>query len=261
MKRRYTGERMDNDKHSTNFIVSLNRYKFARRLIKSTDVVLDISCGTGYGSNYLSKYSKEVVGLDVDNSTLEQARKSYSNKNLKFELIDANGVIPTKYHGKFDLVVSFETIEHSTNTAGFLKNLSRCVKDGGTIIISTPNNYEKIHPPKNRFHIYEFELTEFEELLRRSFPLSVVQTYGQIPTNNKKYKINRHKFKKTVFNIINFVWMLDYKTLQLFQRIEGMGFYKKLGSFQRDRGDDFSIYKIKTNTNFTHPVTGIFIVR
>ncbi len=46
------------------FFILLARYKFAAKLLKKTDTVADIGCGHGLGSIFLSKFAKQVTGVN-----------------------------------------------------------------------------------------------------------------------------------------------------------------------------------------------------
>ena len=80
---------------------------------------------------------------------------------------------------EFDVIVSFEVIEHIADHSQYLKEIRRVLKDDGILIISTPNkrchspNSEK---PTNPFHVIEFELDDFENLLKKHF--GNVKLYG-----------------------------------------------------------------------------------
>jgi len=83
------------------------RYAFAQNHISKDDSVLDIACGTGYGTYELSKRCKEIVGIDISDDAINYAKKHYKSKNITFIVSDLmkNDIIK-------DIVVSFETIEH-----------------------------------------------------------------------------------------------------------------------------------------------------
>ena len=87
-----------------------HRYMFASYFTKNCNV-LDIACGEGYGSAYLSKNAKEVIGVDISPETVEWAKKTYINHNLKF-ITGSCEMIPVDGKNIFDVIVSFETIEH-----------------------------------------------------------------------------------------------------------------------------------------------------
>lgn len=147
----------------------INRYVFASSFIKDK-VVLDVACGTGYGSSYLiRKGAKMVIGGDLSEDCLEYAKRHYIKKGLIFLKLDAIELpFPRKY---FDVVVSFETIEHLTNYKKFLSECKRVLKKGGLFICSTPN--KQIFSPHSNVsipvHTHEFYISEFYNLVKEYF--------------------------------------------------------------------------------------------
>lgn len=74
---KFTGERVLPYPSSDLCETSLARYKFASRFINKEDQVLDIACGSGYGSEYLSNGAKSVCGTDIDAGTIDYCRTRY----------------------------------------------------------------------------------------------------------------------------------------------------------------------------------------
>lgn len=121
------------------------RYEFAKNFIKENikdGKIADISCATGYGTELLASVCNHIDGYDMRNEYLEKAKKR-KIKNATFYEIDFNkeALKPNDY----DVVVSFETIEHIENTDNFLKSLKNIVKKNGYLILSVPNpKYEQL---------------------------------------------------------------------------------------------------------------------
>lgn len=141
----------------------LIRYELAKGFVHGK-TVLDIACGSGYGSNILARAGAEkVTGMDVDEEALSNAGKKFVLDNLEFK--KGNGLDLGVYG--FDVVVSFETIEHLQDGEKFLSELAKAVKDDGVVIISTPN--KEVFLEKNPYHLKEYTKKEFEDLLKRYF--------------------------------------------------------------------------------------------
>ena len=156
----------------------INRYAFVLSYV-SSKVVLDVACGTGYGTELISKTADLVVGVDVSRDALTYAMNHYGKtRNTGFVLADAR-YLP--FQGSaFDTVVSFETIEHLIHPEVFLQEIHSILKLGGKLIVSTPNRKITISikgKPANPFHLNEFYADEFSLLLGIFSPK--IQFYGQ----------------------------------------------------------------------------------
>jgi SAM-dependent methyltransferase len=156
------------------FLQHMGRYLFAKSFV-SGRVVLDAACGSGYGSKILSENAKKVIGIDTCNETIRYCYSRYQDKNLSFCQMDCKYLaFPSSC---FDIVISFETLEHLKDPYIFSQELKRVLKDNGILIISTPNKenfsiYTKGR--KNPYHFKEFTESEFVEIINNDFQLESV---------------------------------------------------------------------------------------
>lgn len=154
-----------------------HRYLSVSELCKNK-VVLDVACGEGYGTYYLSQFAAKIVGVDIDSDVIRNAKKKYERDNLTYvEGLAENLDFPTGY---FDVVVSFETIEHlrKENQERFLSEVKRVLKPNGVFIVSTPDKARTdLFLAKNPFHLNELSCGEFIKLLKVYF--SRVDVYLQ----------------------------------------------------------------------------------
>jgi SAM-dependent methyltransferase len=139
--------------------------------------VLDLGCGEGYGADLLASRAREVVGVDLAPEAVYHARKTYRRPNLRFRYMDIYRL--ELGEESFDVVCSLQVIEHLHEPERFMEEARRVLKPGGICVITTPNRLI-ISPgretPVNPFHIFEFDLGQFEEFMRRYFP--EVETEG-----------------------------------------------------------------------------------
>lgn len=166
-KLEFTGERVipEVNKNDLVFAEHMCRYLFAGQFAKGM-TVLDVACGSGYGSSYLvERGAKKVVGLDNSPEAIEYAKGTYGKTGVEFLIADAEN-LPFD-SGTFDVVVSFETIEHLKNQEKCLQEIKRVLKEDGLAIISTPNIL--VFPKGNIFHTKELSPEEFQELLSGYF--------------------------------------------------------------------------------------------
>lgn len=118
--------------------------------------ILDIACGTGYGISIMSGSADFVVGIDID---IEAVRTAAAETGENSAVMIANGLGLPFADGTFDVITSFETLEHLHRRRDFLRELGRVVRPGGRLLLSTPNaNYSQPvnGVPKNPFHVHEY---------------------------------------------------------------------------------------------------------
>jgi SAM-dependent methyltransferase len=109
--------------------------------------------------------ASEAIGVDVDESTVAHATQRYPDAT--FRVADVTN-LPFE-DGRFELVASFETIEHVKQPERALDELRRVLSDDGLLVISTPNKHRYL--VENRFHEREFAHEEFLALLSARFPV------------------------------------------------------------------------------------------
>jgi SAM-dependent methyltransferase len=149
-----------------------HRYLLASSFVKDR-TVLDVASGEGYGSNLLASYATSVVGVDIEPDAIRHAAATYPRPNLRF-LCGPAEEIPIAGLHLFDMVVSFETLEHLCPEAQrhFLKEIKRLLRPGGLLMISTPNRliYSEQNGHQNPYHQHEFNRGEFVSFLGEFFP-------------------------------------------------------------------------------------------
>jgi len=131
----------------------LARYNFA--LIHARNKkVLDASCGCGFGTDILYDICKDILGVDISEEAIEYARKRYRGR---FEVIDLDRDFPGE---DFDIVVSFETMEHLDNPDFFIENVKKHSKE---FLFSIPIG------GVNRFHKKLYSREDIKNLAEKHF--------------------------------------------------------------------------------------------
>jgi 2-polyprenyl-3-methyl-5-hydroxy-6-metoxy-1,4-benzoquinol methylase len=157
----------------------LQRYKYFASFYKDK-IVLDAACGSGFGCEIILKHSaKKVIGIDINEQIIDNNIKKYNNPNLSFKKLNCQNL--SQLNETFDLVVSFETIEHLESPDIFVKEVYNILNKNGIFICSTPNllrfkgsNLSKLN---NEYHLHEFTFEELHYLLSKYF--KIIDTYAQ----------------------------------------------------------------------------------
>lgn len=182
-----------------------NKTQLISQSIKESDVVLDIGFwGQGVSvddpnwvHNLLKSKSSEVYGLDLgfDESRLdnkEHYRKA-SAENFDFSV-------------KFDVIFAGDLIEHLSNPGLFLDSCARNLKEGGRLILTTPNCFNlfnmteklsKSEPTVNKDHTCYFNIKTLRQLL--------IKNGWVIAEDSFLYSLEvryRQSWKKMILNII-----------------------------------------------------------
>lgn len=215
------------------------RYKFAAKLVRGARV-LDVACGSGYGAEILLKKggAKSVVGVDIDHQAVKFSNNTYRQRGLSFIVGSAEKL--NFDDNSFDVVVSFETIEHLSDHHSYLKEVKRVLVDNGMYIMSTPDksNY-KIYNlgAKNKFHISELSRVEITKLFNNGF--DSVKFYGQVPFDRRLWRLLA-KFKPLTL-IVN--WLGISTLYYIYQKLI---FLPGLSSFYNRVSTEFNapIYQL-----------------
>lgn len=143
----------------------LSRYRFAAGYVAGKEVV-DIACGTGYGSRLLAESgpAARVTGIDICPEAIAYARSRHSLANTDY-LTGSVISIPLP-DCSVDVVVSFETIEHVDEDVEAISEYARILRPGGWLICSTPNGWPLEIAPH---HKKVFDRESFRQLLEREF--------------------------------------------------------------------------------------------
>lgn len=113
-----------------------NKLRVVKTLLRGMNFnnCLDLGCASGYMLSEVAKeyQSKEFVGVDVYDRAIDFAKKNYPGvKFIRADVLD----LPLKSKS-FDLIISYETVEHVEEPERFLKEARRVLKDKGTFILA-----------------------------------------------------------------------------------------------------------------------------
>jgi len=110
-------------------------YEAISQINNNSSKVLEIGCGKGAFLKLLNKNSIENIGLELNE---ESVRKLVADgiKVLNQSIQD----YARENEGSFDVVVSFQVLEHIYEVNSFLEAAIKTLKKGGKLILSVPNN-------------------------------------------------------------------------------------------------------------------------
>lgn len=145
------------------------------KFISRSDSILEIGCGEGgYIKNLKQRFpEKKLTGLEI---TMTTAHENYIlNKTIQEHVIDCNK--------QYDMVCSYQVMEHVSDVHSFLQSSVDALKSGGYLIISVPNNdglllrkkgTSLLNLPPHHMGLWNKRSLKF---LTKIFPLHLIEAY------------------------------------------------------------------------------------
>lgn len=191
------------------------RYIFARKYCDN-NIVLNVASGCGYGSEVLIGNRNEVYNVDISENLTAYGNKRYGSYKNHFLCMDAQNLrFPDAF---FDVVVSFETIEHLPHPKKFIKECHRVLKNNGILILSTPNKIITSPfstKPYNQFHYKEWDFTGLRNLFRKYFMVDGLfgQNFRQQQKASYLWRFNIKLLRILIDNTPGFIFKIIKKRI------------------------------------------------
>jgi SAM-dependent methyltransferase len=134
----------------------VDRWLWLRRRLPVTrngERLLEVGCGSGAFTIGAARRGYRAVGLSWDEANqavaLERA-KLCGVDDIAFPIQDARQLDQqAAFAGQFDVVLCFETIEHILDDRKLMRDMARCLKPGGRLLLTTPNYYYRAISPED----------------------------------------------------------------------------------------------------------------
>jgi 2-polyprenyl-3-methyl-5-hydroxy-6-metoxy-1,4-benzoquinol methylase len=250
-ERHFIEEKFKNEAAYYGHLTHIISYKFALDFAKNKNV-LDFGCGTGYGSKILSEKALSVTGTDISNETINYAKKKYKSENLNF--INIEELNKKKYHQKFDLITSFQVIEHVENEFKYIEKILQLLEPTGYFILTTPNKtnrlYQYIQQPWNKFHLKEYNESELANLLKKYFEdINMLKISGK--QEFVKHELSRLNIQKKISLPFTFSFLPKSLSIKLLEFQKSIFIFLKLikNLFAKAKTSRMKIAEF--NSNFT----------
>ena len=120
----------------------------------------------------ISEQCDHITGIDVSPKAIEYAKEVHAAPNAEYLLVEG-GNLPFK-DNEFDLVTSFQVIEHVDGVMPYLREIRRVLRPSGSALFTTPNRCIRLEvgqKPWNPFHVREYEATELKSVLAGVFQM------------------------------------------------------------------------------------------
>jgi len=181
-----------------------------KNVISKTDKLLEVGCGHASFLIQLAKEGFDVTGLELNPDSVAVAAKGGVTVHLK-AVQDFAEESPVQY----DVVCSFQVLEHIQDVKSFIAASLKLLKPGGTFIISVPNNesfikhhtFDIMNMPPHHMGLWDqnslTSLTEIFPIKLSSIAFEPLQDhhfkyYNQIMVTSGEYS----KFNKVLSSVL-----------------------------------------------------------
>jgi ubiquinone/menaquinone biosynthesis C-methylase UbiE len=144
-----------------NWLRYLKQVELLEKIIPPRSKVLDIGCGLGQTTALLASSCEDIsiIGADIQKHHSWGELKEFG---CEFCLCDASSL--PFISRSFDVIVSFGVMEHTNSDTRFLKEINRCLQNGGkNILFQLPNKYSLSEYFGRAFGLWHHEKTYTEK--------------------------------------------------------------------------------------------------
>lgn len=173
--------------------------------------LLEVGCGEGRGIDLLKERVKSFTALDKIQGVIDDLQERYP----EFKFMQDN-IPPFSKLGDnaYDVVISFQVIEHIKADRKYLEEIKRVLKPGGIALITTPNI--KLTLTRNPWHIREYTAEQLTSLASSVFDTVVMKGITGNDKVMQYYEMNKKSVRKiTRFDILNLQYRLPAPILRI----------------------------------------------
>jgi SAM-dependent methyltransferase len=189
-----------------------HEHEAAKEFIKPGDKVLEVGCGNGFFLKELNQRGASSQGLEFNDAAINTCHES----KLTVLKEDINS-FSKKHLEEYDVVCSFQVLEHISDVHSFIHSSLQALKSEGRLIIGVPNNnpflykndkYHALNLPPHHLGLWnrasltnleKFFPMKVESMLVEPLHESEYEHYFNLSTQFDSKKLD---FQKKIFEIL-----------------------------------------------------------
>lgn len=136
--------------------------------------LLELGCGTGKNTAFLTRVGREILALDFSSGMLRQAKSKIRSEHVFFAVADLTKPWPCR-ETSFELIVCNLVLEHVEDLDAVFGEVSHSLKPGGRFFLNELHPFRQYQGTKANFrtdqeaieiHAFTHHLSDFTEAAR-----------------------------------------------------------------------------------------------
>lgn len=154
------------------------RLRYALPYVRMHYNVLDLGCGTGWNTKYVSLYCEHIWGIDISDEAIRYAKKHNDAKNITWQKSAMHSLENFETASK-DLVITIAAIEHcdKEEMAKVFIEAHRILKPNSYLVGTTTKFHEKSKVNATPWHKYEPGFKEFKAMASSYFEVHTLENF------------------------------------------------------------------------------------
>ena len=188
----------------------IDRYVLASHWTKGKSV-LDAATGYGYGAGIVQSLGANgIVGIDIDDDAIDDANKRFESNKCSFKKCDIFNLKDSFEENSFEVCLSIETFEHlpPERIDEYLQSIKPMASE--TVVITTPKRKTPVWEYNGGTHLYEYDPTEFTDILGRNFSGYDISGFGivEVPMQTVGMGTLDKQWGSTLVADLNQAWIM-----------------------------------------------------
>lgn len=140
--------------------------------------ILDLGCGTGWNTKYVSLYCRHIWGIDISHEAIKYAKKHNDAKNITWKR-SAMHILDNFEDASKDLVITIAAIEHidKEEMEQVFREAHRTLKPGAFLVGTTTKFHKKSKVNATPWHRYEPGFKEFQAMATPYFTVRTLENF------------------------------------------------------------------------------------
>ena len=156
----------------------MTRLRYALPYVKMNYNIIDLGCGTGWNTKYVSLYCKHVWGIDISKEAIEYAQQTNDAKNITWVQSPMHALSNFK-DSSMHMIMTIAAIEHTDkfNMEKVFSEAYRILKPNTYLVGTTTKFRDKAKVNATPWHKYEPGFSDFKKMAAPYFEVTAIKNF------------------------------------------------------------------------------------